>query len=313
MSIPARIMERESVNQNQIIRERSGKRGAALMLLWLLAETHGQEAPPIPEIAEIINVSERHVKRLIEQCEQDGDIKVTRGQGRGHHSIYNVTYLLKGDAAPFQKSTRTNKTQEIKGDIKGDASPNIKGDITSNVTPFPSEIKGDIAQPPHTPHKDNIKYTQEPSALRAPRRGVLNSEGLDVQRYVGRLLKWRKEDLKTIALGNEKGEAGAAKWMHGKGYTTLEVWGCYRFLTTDESQKWRNTPVTLITVKSSIADWKKGNLNAKTSGNNRAGASASQERDIANAEGADELERQLRESASQAVRGGYNGDHKALS
>lgn len=243
------------MSQRAAIREDTRQKGKPLLLLYILAETNGAEGPQIAEIAELMEICPRQVKRLIQQLEESGELKVTRGVGRGHSSVYTIPYLkvtrkgdIKGDAVKPLRGVANSKSPEIKGDKKGDTSAPEKGDAPGSGSPFPPGIKGDISEPPHTPHKDNY-ISQETGA---------NAPGAERGAYIGRLLRFRREDLGVAQLPVEQGEAAAAKWMHGQGWPAEEVEACYLAL---KRMRWRGSAVTLITVKSQFPAWRKGELN----------------------------------------------------
>lgn len=106
--------------------EHSKQTGYAKLLLLAIADiadATGKAWPSIGKLAEMINVEERSAKRLIKQCEDAGELLISRACGRGNTNEYIITYCEKGD-------TPDTIMEEIKGDPtaqKGDSTV-IKGD-----------------------------------------------------------------------------------------------------------------------------------------------------------------------------------------
>lgn len=100
------------------IREHTEQTGDGLLLLIILAETNGAPGPKLPELMGLLGLGKRQVQRVIKDLEANGDITITRGQGKGHASVYTIPYLpvIAGQSdkvtaeTPFQKVTSAAPT-----------------------------------------------------------------------------------------------------------------------------------------------------------------------------------------------------------
>lgn len=75
--------------------------GSAKLLMLAIAEhadRRGRAWPSIARLAEMLNVSDRSIKRLIVECEEAGELRVERSVGRGNVNEYIILAVEKGDA-----------------------------------------------------------------------------------------------------------------------------------------------------------------------------------------------------------------------
>lgn len=246
----------------QAVLTHSRSANAARMVLLVLA-SHSNErghigALPIAQLCAEANASERTVKYAIRELRDELKELATEreGAGRGRTFDFDISPLLEkvqnlhasdkhADLAPIKE-----KGAEVAPIPPEKGANNVEKD--ADIAPL-SDAKGaDFTGTKVAPLSAKNTSTETEANASGAKRGA------GVQGYVGRLLQFRRKDLRVKTLPVEQGEAAAAKWMHSQGWPLGSVGWCYRAL---KRQNWRGTPVTLITVKTHYPDWKQGKLN----------------------------------------------------
>jgi hypothetical protein len=109
--------------------------GSELLVLLALADhanDNGVCWPSVPRLAARARLSERQTQRVLQKLHADGYFEiVSKGDGRGHSTLYRVT--LKGDTkgdtvSTFTKERVTSATQRV-------TSATVKGDIAMSPEP----------------------------------------------------------------------------------------------------------------------------------------------------------------------------------
>lgn len=238
-----------------LVWDRGPFEGGSLLVMLALADWANDEGecwPSVPTIGQKARMSDRSIRYILKQLEADGWLKKDMQRGRTHSNTYSLN-LQKLHALPSPK-----KVQKVQ----------VKKD---KPKPAICDIKpaSDCIKPAIAIAAKPLEPSREPLEENTSRKGAgvdRNSEGLGAKEYIGGLLAFRQHDLDVKKLPAEQGEAAAAKFMFENGWAFEQVKDCYTFL---KKQKWRATPVNLITVKQSIADWIKGNLKAEGNGHAR--------------------------------------------
>jgi DnaD/phage-associated family protein len=146
-----------SIKYMSMVWEHSKHDGSKLLVLLALADHANDDGvcwPSIPRLAKRARISERQVKRIVQDLADSGDLEiVSRGDGRGHSTIYK----LKGDTimSPF-----SDKNSDIAMSPFNDTDISGKGDILS-IKGDIQGIKGDIAMSPEPPIEPSILQPQQ--------------------------------------------------------------------------------------------------------------------------------------------------------
>ena len=112
--------------------------GSKLILLLAIADfadDSGVASLPIEGLAAKARVGVRQARRLIEQIEQDGEIAVQRGVGRGQTSIYAIKLP---QMSPFSEQEKvTFRAEKVTSGAKGDTA----------MSPFSEECENENQEP----------------------------------------------------------------------------------------------------------------------------------------------------------------------
>lgn len=147
----------------QRIWQSKGIHGNERLVLLALADATPDDRytcyPSVPTLAEMVDISERQVQRIIQALVADGFIAAQFGRGRNHTTRYAILIGLTtneqeeaiSELAPTKGDTAMSPIGARKGDTKHDTAmspiPTVKGDIFEEKVTFEA-IKGDIAVSP---------------------------------------------------------------------------------------------------------------------------------------------------------------------
>ena len=134
---------------NKHIWNNSKQTGGLKLTLLAIAEFANEKNgwkcyPSIETLADMVGVTERQIKRNINQLEESGEIIVHRNTGRGNANIYDLSPIIKGDICDrkgdmgdtlYEEEKVTSVTERV-------TSVTIKGDM--GVTPTNNNQKEPI-------------------------------------------------------------------------------------------------------------------------------------------------------------------------
>jgi hypothetical protein len=142
----------------------SKQKGAKLLLLLAIADNaddeDGMAFPGLKYLSNKVRMSQRHVKRMVQELAETDELAVVWGGGRGHSNRYYLLLNMTGEAAaeikaevaeenarraiePHTKPTKKGDKLSVKGDKMSSNNSNKKGDILSKKGDKLS-VKGDI-------------------------------------------------------------------------------------------------------------------------------------------------------------------------
>lgn len=174
-----------SIETSQRVWTESSHSGSALLALLALADRADDDGycwPAIAEIARRARVSERQVKRILEQLEASGELYIVRSAGRGRKSEYLV---LTGQSADkiarslvLRLGAEVEDAQRLAGEICARQKGDTQGEKVTPVSPLDAE-KGDTQGQNVTP---TTPFAGEKGDIQGQEKVTSSAEKGDTQR-----------------------------------------------------------------------------------------------------------------------------------